>query len=311
MRVTANSLPTSLIDQLNNLSVRQRQLQTQAATGQRIQNPEDDPSAVRRTLDLQAESEKIGQYQQNIIRQKELGTASFTAISSLKSIADRAGEIATLADGLKSPQELRVYANEITQLLKTAVNVANTKNRGDFLFAGTKTDQPPFVLATDSNGVVTSVTYQGNETLAEHEVSEGVTVSTQVPGANSSGTGAHGLIADPRMGADLFNHLISLQNHLLAGDTAAVAATDRAALGKDEDNLVFNLGTNAALQSRLETEGAILKQRETSVAGLTSNEVDADLATTLVQLNQTQNAYQVALQSGATVFKQSLMDYLR
>ncbi len=311
MRVTANSLPTNLIGQLNQLTVRQQKLQSQAATGQRITAPSDDPAAMRRVLDLQAEGEKFGQYEQNIVRQRELGEATFTAMRSLKSVSDRASEIATLADGVKSPQELRVFANEVTQLIKSAVNVANTKNRGDFLFAGTKSDTAPFVMTTDASGAVTGVTYQGNENLPEHEISEGVTFSTQVPGANTSGTGPHGLIADPRTGADLFNHLISLQNNLLAGDTAAVAATDRPALGKDEDNLVFNLGTNAAMQSRLETEGAVIRQRKSAVEGLVSNEVDADLATTLVQLNQAQNAFQVALQSGATVFRQSLMDYLR
>ena len=311
MRVSSNSLPTTLVEQLNQLSVRQQKLQAQAATGQRIQAPSDDPDAVRRVLNLQAEGEKFGQYEQNIIRQQELGTASYTAMQSLKKVSDRANEIATRADGLKSPQELKVLAGEITQLLKSAVNVANAKNRGDFLFAGTKSDQPPFVLATNASGVVTGVTYQGNEAQAEHEISEGVTFSTQVPGANTTGSGALGLITDSRTGADLFNHLIALQNHLLAGDTASVAATDRAALAKDEDGIVLNMGTNAAMQSRLETEGAVIAQRKTAVGGLVSNEVDADLATTLVNLTKTQNAYQVALQSGATVFKQSLMDYLR
>jgi flagellar hook-associated protein 3 FlgL len=231
-------------------------------------------------------------------------------MKSLKTVSDRSGEIATQADGLKSPQELRVFANEITQLIKTAVDVANTKFKGDYIFAGTKSDSPAYVITTDASGTVTGVTYQGNATVPAHEISEGETISAQVPGANTTGSGPQGLIADTRTGADFFNHLIALQNHLLAGDTAAVAATDRAALGKDEDNFVFQLGANGALQARLETQNTILGQRKQSVTTLTSNEVDADLATTLVQLNQSQNAYQVALQSGAQLFRQSLLDFL-
>ena len=41
-----------------------------------------------------------------------------------------------------------------------------------------------------------------------------------------------------------------------------------------------------------------------------SKEADADLPQTLVRLSQTQNAYQVALQSGARLLSTSLLDYL-
>ena len=54
MRVTANIFPDSLVNQLAKLTIRQNRLQNQVATGQRIELPEDDPSAMRRVLDLQA-----------------------------------------------------------------------------------------------------------------------------------------------------------------------------------------------------------------------------------------------------------------
>jgi flagellar hook-associated protein 3 FlgL len=113
MRVTANTFPDTLVDQLSQLAVRQNRLQSQAATGQRIRLPEDDPTAMRRVIDLQNESKNLGQYQRNISTLKEYASASFTAIKSLKKICDRAGEIATLADDTKSPEELRIYAIEI------------------------------------------------------------------------------------------------------------------------------------------------------------------------------------------------------
>ena len=61
MRVTANTFPNSLLQQLNSLNQRQNKLQNQAATGQRVQLPEDDPVAMRRVLDLQAEGKSVGQ----------------------------------------------------------------------------------------------------------------------------------------------------------------------------------------------------------------------------------------------------------
>ena len=101
MRVTSSSFPNTLITQLGSLATRQAQLQSQVATGQRVQRPEDDPGAMRRVLDLQTESKTVGQYQRNIVRQQELATDTFSAVKALKRISDRAGEIATLADGLR------------------------------------------------------------------------------------------------------------------------------------------------------------------------------------------------------------------
>ncbi|MCC6820279.1 MAG: flagellin [Verrucomicrobia subdivision 3 bacterium] len=311
MRVATNSFADSLVNQLGRLSVRQQQLQTQAATGQRIQSPSDDPVALRRVLDLQAESSTVGQYERNIARQQELAEATYSGIKSIKTVSDRASEIATLADGLSSPQELQAYAAEINQLIKQAAQVMNTTNRGDSLFGGTRLDQPAFIVATDANDRVTSVTFQGNASLSEVEIAQGSTITAQAVGANTSGSGPRGLITDSRSGADLFAHLISLQNNLLAGDTAAIAATDSGNLRNDEDNILFHVSSNGATQARLEAANAMAGDRTLSLEKSVSAEADADIAQTLVKLSQTQTAYQAALQSGATILKVSLLDYLR
>lgn len=311
MRVTSNTFPNTLSAQLADLTARQSRLQAQAATGQRIQRPEDDPVALRRVLSLQTESSAVTQYQRNIERQQELANATYGVMRSLKKISDRAAEIATLADDLKSSTELNSYATEITQLIKQAADLLNTKNRGDHLFAGTRSDQPPFVVSTDADGRVTAVAYNGNESLAETEISEGLALTSQVLGANSSGTGAFGLAADSRTGADLFAHLISLQDNLRSGDTAAIAATDRTNLAKDEDNILLHYSALGAVQSRLEVAASVAKNRLFALETNISNEADADLAQTMVRLNQTQVAYQAALQSGARILNLSLLDFLR
>ena len=311
MRVTANTFPDSLVAQLTSLGQRQYKLQNQAATGQLVQLPEDDPVAVRRILDLQAEAKAVGQYQRNITRHQELAQASLATMKSLKTLSDRAREISIYADDLKSQDELNIYATEVTELIKQAAQEANARNRGDYLFAGTRVDQPPFVVTTDADGHVTSVTYQGNSTLAESEIAAGVTLSAQTVGENNSGTGPRGLLTDSRTGADFFNHLIALQDHLLAGDVDAIANTDRANLDLDEDNFLSHLGGNAAIQARLQATQSTTHQRSDNLEVLVSQEADADLAQTIVRLTQTQTAYQAALQSAGRILGSSLLDYLK
>ena len=309
MRVTSNTFPNTLVNQLGGLATRQAKLQTQAATGQRVQTASDDPIAMRRVLDLQAESASVDQYGRNIDRQSEQATAVYSSLKSLQKITDRAAEIATLADGLKSPEELKNYATEVNQLIQQAVQGANAKNRGDFIFAGTKNDQAPFTMTQDANGLVTGVSYAGNESTSPSEIAPGQTLSVLPPGANTSGTGPRGLISDARSGADLFAHLIALRDHLNAGDTASIK-TDQSNLGKDEDNIIYHYGLNGAQQSRLEAAKSQVTDQSLALQNSVSGEVDADMATTLVRLNETQNAYQAALQSGASILKLSLLNYI-
>ncbi|MBI5799642.1 MAG: hypothetical protein HZA92_02800 [Verrucomicrobia bacterium] len=311
MRVTGTMFSESLVGQLSRLSNRQNRLQEQAATGQRISQPEDDPGAMRRVLDLQAEARTVEQHRKNTAALKEQATVSYSAMSALRRISDRAGEIAVLADGTRSPADLRNYASEVTQLIQQAAQLANTKHRGDYVFAGTRNDQPAFAVSTSSGGQVTAVTYQGNASVAAAEVSAGSTVSAQVAGANTSGSGPRGLFTDSGAGADFFNHLIALQNNLLAGNAAAVNGTDLPALQRDEDNFLFHIAQNGAVQARLEVTDSLAASRSLSVEKLISGEADADLAQTLVRLNETQNAYRAALQTGGSILNQSLLDYLR
>src|SRR5436190_18453029 len=100
MRVTANTFPNGLLSQLNSLSQRQNRLQNQAATGRRVRLPEDDPVAMRRILDMQAEGKTVAQYERNIDRHEELANASLGVIKGLKQLSDPAREISIAADNL-------------------------------------------------------------------------------------------------------------------------------------------------------------------------------------------------------------------
>lgn len=311
MRITTNNISDTLLQQYSSLAARQNALQTQAATGQRIQHLEDDPTAVRRVLELQTESSANTQYQRNIANLQEASNHSYGVLKAIKKVSDRAGELAILADGTKPLKDLQIYAAEVNELIKRAVESANAQNQGNYALAGTNTTVAPFVMTVDAAGLVTSVTYQGNESVASNEISNGVTLSVQAIGVNTSGTGPRGLVADPRYGADFFNHLISLRDNLNSGNTTAIAATDRGNLKKDEENFLFHTATTGAVQARLEAAATILTNRNLELDKLVSRDVDADLAETLTKLSQTQNAYRAALQSGATLLNVSLMDYLR
>lgn len=311
IRVTSGAYADRLVANLGNITARQARYQSQVATGQRIALPEDDPSAVRRTLDLESERGRIGQYGRNIARLKETATTTHTAMRSLSKIATRASEIAVKANSVRSPDDLKAYAAEITQMIQQAVSAANANLRGESILAGTRNGQPAYAITLAADGRVQSVTFQGNQDTPALEIAEGQELSAAVVGSNPTGSGPAGLIEDPRSGANLFGHLIELQNQLLAGNGAAVTSTTAVGLQADSDNLLRHIAANGVVQGRLEAAGSTITDRLQGLEGRISTETDADLARTLVQLNQTQLSYQAALQTGGKIMTMSLMDYLR
>src|SRR4051812_35838297 len=144
MRITNNTLSENIIRQIQNLGGQQAKLQTQVATGQRIFNPEDDPNAVGRVLNLESEQRQITQFLRNADRATELSQASFSGLQQIKKVSDRATEIGTLGGGSISPEAAKAYASEVDQLIEQTLQFNNTKFRGDFVFAGTAVDTVPF-----------------------------------------------------------------------------------------------------------------------------------------------------------------------
>ena len=311
MRIAANTFPDNFITQVNLLQANQQRLQNEAATGIKLSRPEDNPAAMGQVLNLQAQSDANTQYQANISQLQTQATTTSNALTSLQSIINQAGEISLQADGTSTPQELASNATQVNQLLSEALQIGNSKDsNGQYLFGGTSTGAPPFTATTDSNGNITAVTYQGNSSVDSAEISQGVKVSAQTVGANTTGSGPRGLFTDSRSGADLFNHLISLRNDLTAGNTAAIAATDAPGITKDENSLINQVATNGALQSQLQATSSLLTQQGLAVTSQISNQTDANLSQTLTQFSQAQTAYQAALQSGVTVLQLSLLNFL-
>ena len=167
MRIAGTSYNDSMVSQLNYLTSQQFMLQSQVSTGQRIQKPEDDPAGMAQALSLEADNSAAAQYAQNISTLQTGANTSYNALQQIKTISDRVGEIATMADGTASSTQLQSYATEVNQLIQQAVQLGNTKNGNEYIFSGTKSDTPPFSATTDAKGNVTGVTYQGNTSVAQ------------------------------------------------------------------------------------------------------------------------------------------------
>ena len=314
MRIATHAYTDAMLNQFNLLAGKQYNLQNQISTGLRVQSAADDPVAMRNTLDHAAARSAQTQYGANISTLQSRAETIYSALQSLQTVSSRAGEITTsAATATTSPEDLNGYANELDTLIHQVVTAANTKDpaTGKYLFAGTASGSAPFTTTTDAGGKVTAVTYNGNTNVNQSEIGDGQTASVDVPGASTGATGARGLITDQQSGADFLNHLISLRDHLLAGDKAAITATDSVNLQKDENNIAYQVANVGVRQNQLTAAASFALNRAQGLDQMISNESSADIMQTMVQLNQAQTSYQAALQSGTKIMQLSILNYIQ
>ncbi len=313
MRVSTHSYTDAMLNQFNSLAALQYSLQSRAATGLRVQTAADDPVAMTDTLALAAKKSANAQWSQNITTLSDRANVIYSVLQSVQTKSNRASELATAgATATASQADLNNYATEINALIEDAVKLGNVKNPADgsFLFGGTASGSTPFTATRNANGDVAAVAYNGNSAANAVEISDGLTVSVDVPGANTGSGNARGLFTDSQTGGDFLNHLISLRDNLRAGNKTAVTA-DSLNFKKDENNVAYQVANNGVAQNRLIAASAYLADNSAALDKSISNKSGADFADTIVQLNRAQTGYQAALQTSAKIMQLSILNYLQ
>jgi flagellar hook-associated protein 3 FlgL len=311
MRVTFNSFPDTLHGRLHSLGSEQNKALTQLSTGQRIAAPSDDAPAMQRILNLRVEKKQNQQYHRNATDGLEVSKVTFSSLEQIKDLLVRASELSANISGATSEQEFKAKASEIDQLVQQGLNVANTKLRGSYLLAGEASgaSDAPFT-ATSTGGKLTQIDYrysvadQGDDANPQMHIGEDTKISAfTTPREN-------------REVADLLNKMISMRNAMT--DTPIGTATKasnvinlRDDLATKEDQILSALSRAGTTQYRLETAMKDLEIRYEGTEKLISTDADIDFAEATVRLNRAQMAYQAAIQSGARIQSNSLLDYLR
>jgi flagellar hook-associated protein 3 FlgL len=266
---------------------------------------------MQRILNLRVEKKQNQQYHRNATDGLEVSKVTFSSLEQIKDLLVRASELSANISGATSEQEFKAKASEIDQLVQQGLNVANTKLRGSYLLAGEASgaSDAPFT-ATSNGGKVTQISYrysitdQGDDANPQMHIGEDTKISAfTTPREN-------------REVADLLNKMILMRNAMT--DTPIGTATKasnvinlRDDLATKEDQILSALSRAGTTQYRLETAMKDLEIRYEGTEKLISTDADIDFAEATVRLNRAQMAYQAAIQSGARIQSNSLLDYLR
>jgi flagellar hook-associated protein 3 len=165
-----NNLNTALYTQTKEMM----RLQEQVSTGSRINRVSDDPSTAYQVLSLNSESRSLDNYTNNIASVGDILNASSGSIDYMKtSLANVSSKIISTIGGASGTTQ-DVGAAGINNALEEMVSYANQDYNGQYLFGGSNTSSAPYVVQRNTDGEITSVTYQGSDENRDVEVAPGV-----------------------------------------------------------------------------------------------------------------------------------------
>ena len=270
--------------------------QEQIATQQRIAKPSDDPSIFGQAI---LEKSALADNEQ-WIRNIQFGTARVAVadqtLGQAQNLISRVRELAVQARSDTTSAQGRVtIAQEVRQLHRQLIQLANAEVNGQPVFAGTKTDAPPFVL-----GIGDAVSYQGNSESQSIAVGPNQTTQIVLPG-DQVFTGGTTNVFD-----GLRNLLTALESNNGAGIEVGIGALDQMTA-----QLSSAQGQIGAIANRLETAQGTAQVVSEAIQNILSSQTNTDLATALTELKRQETAYEATSQTFSRLFDLSLLKFLR
>lgn len=297
MRVSEQQIFGPLLANLQRARERLMAAQGSVSSGKRLTRPSDDPLAFRQIISDNAKLKATEQRLRNL----QLGAARLQvaegALGQVITLLSRVKELAVGAsNGTKTAADRATIAQDVRQLHRQLLQLANTTEaNGEAVFAGTKTNQSPFVLGTGD-----TVSYAGNSETQAVEVGSGQTIQVTLPGSQVF-TGPTINIFDK-----IKDLLTALETNNGAGIQQGIGDLDQAIT-----QVTNAQGQIGALANRLESTKAGLEQLKEIVTTTLSQSQDADLAKAISDLALHQVAAEAAAQVASRIFESTLLRFLR
>lgn len=306
MRISQSSFFSQISRQLTDQQSRVFQTQAQISSGQRLQQPADQPELAARLHQLASDSAVNKRYQANLQKVQDTYNLQESALSNAVQQVQRINELSLqAANGSYNAADRRAIGVEVEQLLAGLLDIANQKGMDDsYLFSGYG-QQLPFV----DNG--NNIIYQGSNDQLQVLVGENHHLQVGMPGSLVFGQVLH---RDDSSGTittiDLFTTLKATQSALASDDVDAVRASlDQ--LSSVHEHLVVQQSATGSRMQRADTLQDILADRDQTLQSLRSQLADVDYIEAVTQLKNQSLALQAGQQSFAQISSLSLFNYIR
>jgi flagellar hook-associated protein 3 FlgL len=307
-RVTTQTQTNNALAYFRRQSLELSRLQTDIATGRRIDRPSENPGDFALLQAGKMKDLRFDAYRQTVTDATSQLNSSVSTLTDVNTGLTRARQLAQ--QGINSttePAAFEALAAEVNSILDRVLTSANQDADGRFLFGGTASSAPPFEVATrNTRGEIASVNYLGTDERGQGLIGPDQTVDTQYAGNRVFQTG----------GSDVFNSLIELRDALRdttlsSVDRAALLTTKLAQLERTSTSILGTVGEQSADLSNLEAVGNRIEDLQLEVRSRNSDIESTDVASAIVKLRETENIFQTSLAVAARIFNNNLLDFVR
>src|SRR3990167_2769100 len=298
-RITQESLSRTTLSNIKLNYKKMQEIQEKLSSGKQINRPSDDPSGARKVLGLRTEDLQVQQFLDNTETAKEQINYTSNTLESIQEIFTKIKGLTIQAgNDTLGQSDRKIIANELDELLESVLQNANTDNNGRYIFSGTQTLTSAFTAARDSNGNISSVSYNGNNEEIKYQIGPNTFMQINLPGGK--------LFQDNKA----FSTLISLRDSLNASTFDSTAFSNlRTTMDTATDAISTEITKFGAKGNRLEMTTNSLENSQTALKELISYTEDADVASLIVDLQHQENVLQSSLKTGAMVIQQTLLDF--
>ncbi|CDG21712.1 Flagellar hook-associated protein 3 [Xenorhabdus poinarii G6] len=164
MRVSTNQLYTQKMNGIFDAQSKWMKSGEQLSSGRRVINPSDDPLAASQNILVSQAESKNQQFATARIVAKNTMSAQLSLTSDIVKVTHNVFETLVAAANGYTDHDRESYAQQLDGLKQQLLNLGNkTDGNGRYIFAGYKTNKPPFVA--DASGKVGYV--GGNEAIMQ------------------------------------------------------------------------------------------------------------------------------------------------
>ena len=301
-RVTQQMTASNLLANINQALDRIDTTQQELSTGKKINQPSDNPYGTSLALQLNNQLGNLTSYSNNVVDGTGWAQTGNAALSDITNAVQRVRELVVGAsNGTQSQTDLSADAAEVNQLIDQIKQDANTQYNGQYIFAGAATGTSPYQAGAND-------AYAGDTGQVTRQIGPNTSLAVNADLSSVLGTGQT-VSGQPAGDNKLLNTLRNISDAMQSGNQSALSSS----LSQLDTNLGSLTGLTAdlgATTNRLQMAASRIQSLQASDAQSLSDVQDADMAQTEVDFSTQQAALTAALQAGAHIVQQTLMDFL-
>lgn len=300
---------------MDQLDRRLTQAQREVTSGRRVNVASDHPDDISSLLTAKANLEQTSQIQLNLVRASSEVNTGEQAISNSVTLLDQVTTLAAQAvTETQLPEQRRTIGEQVGAILDQLVSTAGTQVQGRYIFSGDNDQAPPYTMDPPVPPA----------TLSTVSAFAGSASTRQVMHPNGTlfyvGLTAQQIFDSP--GASVFTALTDLRDALINSTTDPSNTTDyqsqtalisaaQTELNDAKNHINESLTFYGVTQNRISEADSFAGQLKLQQQEQLSSVQDADITSSIVELNQEITHRQAALEARARIPSTSLFDFLK